>query len=606
MARTTAASTWRISDAGMALRTVGQLCLLILALLLMARALYYAWNTVSIVRWPHEAHGGETTMLYESQLLSAGPLDGLRALYGPQRDDRFLAGNYPPVYIALWASEPGPSGLPTGRALSLLGGLVAAVAGGFAVFAALRREAKPGLRLWAGVLGGATFICTVPVFQQIAIAKPDMTALAFAACGLAAFEFSTGRRGYILAGLCFGLGLLTKQSIGFALAAALVAALRRDRQAFLTLATTVAATLFVVLGALWLITGPSLFEHLVSYNTRPWRDDRFESLNEKFLLLHWPILVPALTHSLWGLYARGRSALTYYPLFALAVLLTVGAEGGARNYYIELCLAAGLGLGLALATLLNSRAAALLPVSAVVLVIAAFYAQQSYTLFIRGLYVPEPPLKDGTFLNATLAIADSAPDPVLSDDINYLAIRNRPAVLDDSFLAMIVRNKGMWQPTGIIAAVNERRYPLIITARNQTDAEIRRLWGDPLVDAIYANYDRAGPTHFLPKQYSNPAPTPLFSCSPVQITSVGFFRSSTAVVISPPSPSGRSASRSRNAASTSARPPACCASTVISTDVESSRAALSALCRQHQRRAETSPASSQKITSPGTGCSTSA
>jgi hypothetical protein len=340
----------------------------------------------------------------------------------------------------------------------------------------------------------------VPVFQQIAIAKPDMLALAFAACGLAIFEFSTGRRGYILAGICFGLGLLTKQSVGFALAAALVAALRRDRQAFLALAATVAATGAVALGGLWLLAGNSLFDHLIVYNTRPWRADRFESLNDKFLRLHWPLLIPAIAHSLWGLYGRGRSALTYYPLFALTVLLTVGAEGGARNYYIELCLAAGLGLALALATLLNSRAALLLPVSAVALIVAAFYAQQAYTLFIRGLYVPEPPLKDGTFLNATLAIADSAPDPILSDDINYLAIRNRPAILDDSFLAMIVRNKGLWQPTGIIAAVEAKQYPLIITARNQTDAEIRRLWGDPLVDAIYANYDRAGPTHFIPKR----------------------------------------------------------------------------------------------------------
>jgi hypothetical protein len=500
VARTTSLRVWRVGDVGAVLRTAGQICLLVLALLLMARALYYAWNTVSLIRWPHEAHGGETTMLYESQLLSGGPIAGLRALYGPQRDDRFLAGNYPPVYIAIWALEPGVSGLPTGRALSLLGGLVAALAGGLAVFGALRREAKPGLRLWAGVLGGATFLCTVPVFQQIAIAKPDMMALAFAACGLAVFEFSTGRRGYILAGLCFGLGVLTKQSVGFALAAALVAALRRDRQAFITLVATVAATLVVVLGAIWLLVGNALFEHLVIYNTRPWRADRFESLNDKFLRLHWPILVPAIAYSLWGLYARGRSALTYYPLFALAVLFTVGAEGGARNYYIELCLAAGLGLGLAIATLLNSRAIALLPVSAVALVVAAFYAQQAYTVFIKGLYVPEPPVQDGTFLNATLAIADGAPDPVLSDDINYLAIRNRPAVMDDAFLAMIVRNKGLWQPDGIIAAVEERRYPLILTARNQTDEELRRLWGDPLVDAIYANYDRAGPTYFVPKR----------------------------------------------------------------------------------------------------------
>src|SRR3954454_19557324 len=223
----------RTLDLASVARVAGLSALCLLAVVMTARALYYGWTALELVRWPHETHNGEAVMLYESQLLGRDFLGGLRALYGPQPAGGFVAGNYPPLYLTLWALKPGPSAFPTGRGLSLLAGLVAAVAGGIAVYAAL--PGSRALRAGAGLLGGAAFICTIPVFQQISIAKPDMVALAFAACGLAIFELATGRRGYLLAGCCFGLALLTKQSIGLALAAAALAALRRGPRALLPL-----------------------------------------------------------------------------------------------------------------------------------------------------------------------------------------------------------------------------------------------------------------------------------------------------------------------------------------------------------------------------------
>jgi hypothetical protein len=488
----------RALDIASVARLVGVCALCILAVVMAARALYYGWTALDLVRWPHETHNGEAVMLYESQLLGHDFLGGLRTLYGPQPSDGFVAGNYPPLYFVLWALKPGPSAFPTGRGLSLLAGLVAAVAGGIAVYAAL--PGSRALRAGAGLLGGAAFICTIPVFQQISIAKPDMVALAFAACGLAIFELATGRRGYLLAGCCFGLALLTKQSIGLALAAAGLAALRRGPRVLLPLVAGAVATVGVVLGALWLLAGNSLFAHLILYNTRPWRDDRFESLNGKFLTQHWPLLVPALAYAAWGLWGRAKSALTYYPLTALVVLVTVGAEGGARNYYIELCLAIGLGTALALGTLLGTPRARLLPVSAALVLLLGFYAVRTYTSFIVGQYVPTPPVQDGARLNQLLATVDAAPDPVLADNMSFLAMRGRPVVIDDGFLAMIVRQKGLWDGRGIVANVQARRYPLVLTANNLSDEELRRAWGDELVDALYANYDRASPETFVPKR----------------------------------------------------------------------------------------------------------
>lgn len=488
----------RTYDVATVARLAGIAALCILAVVMAARATYYGWTALDLVRWPHETHNGEAVMLSESELLGRDFVGGLRALYGPQPPDGFIAGNYPPLYFALWALKPGPSAFPTGRGLSLLAGLIAAVAGGIAVGAALR--GSWAIRVGAGLLGGAAFICTIPVFQQISIAKPDMVALAFAACGLAIFELATGRRGYLLAGCLFGLALLTKQSIGLALAAAGIAALRRGPRALLPLIAGTALTVGLVLGALWLLAGNTLFAHLILYNTRPWRDDRFESLNGKFLTQHWPLLLPALMHSAWGIWGRAKSALTYYPLTALVVLLTVGAEGGARNYYVELCLAIGLGTALALGTLLSARRATLLPVSAALLVLLGFYAVRAYTSFIIGQYVPTPPVQDGGRNNQLLAIVDAAPDPVLADNTSFLAMRGRPIVIDDGFLAMIVRDKGRWDTAGIVANVQARRYSLVLTANNLTDEELRRAWGDAVVDALYANYDRTSPETFVPKR----------------------------------------------------------------------------------------------------------
>jgi len=482
-------------------RRIAQILIALLALALVIRALYYVYMVFPVLVWPHEAIGGEATMLYESALIQRDPLGGLRALYGPQPADAFIAGNYPPIYLIFWALNPGASSFTTGRAISLLWGVIAAIAGGVAIFGAFRGHATASQRIVAGTLGGATFICTVPVFQQISIAKPDMTALGLAAVGLAFFENARGRRGILMAGLFFGLALLTKQSIGFALAAAFVASLRRGPKEALTLFLTTGIVGAIGIGFLYLLAGPTVLDHLITYNLRPWRQDRFESLNIKFLALHWLILVPALAYALWGIVKRGCSALTYYPLIALLVLYTVGSEGGARNYYIELCLAAGLGAALALLTLTLARPRWMLTLGTIAFLLVTIYAFRTYTVLIAGAYVPAPPVMTGGERNRVLALADAAPDPVLSDDVSYLAMRGRPAVIDDGFLSEHVRNEGLWKTDGIVAGIREGRYSLVLTPRSGDDETIlRRAWGDAVVDALNAYYVRTSNITFAPKR----------------------------------------------------------------------------------------------------------
>lgn len=479
----------------LARRIVGAI-VLALAALMALRAAYYCWTALTILRWPFEIHGGESTMLHESQLMDADFIGSLRAIYGPERADRFTAGNYPPIYLILWALDPGSSSYITGRALATLGGIAAAIAGGVAV--AFTVEGGRALRAGIGVLGGAAFLCTVPVFQQITIAKPDMTALAFAACGLAAYAVFPDRRGAIGAGFCCALAGLTKQSVGFAALAILIAATRQHWRVGLAFLLTCAATVAVALGTLWAFVGPTLYDHLITYNRRPWRQDRFIGLNEKFIGQHWPLLGAALLYTVWAVRRRPRSPLSYFPLTAAAVMVMVGSDGAARNYYVEFCLALGLAAALGVGSFLRAARPLAATLGAVSLLLVGIHLFRAYTLFIVGLYVPTLPLNERD-LNPTLQQVDAVRDPVLilADDPGYLVMRERPVVIDDPFLASLMIREGHWQPDEVIANLEARRYTLVLAVAT-TDEEVRAAWGDRLADALLANYESYG-DGYLPK-----------------------------------------------------------------------------------------------------------
>jgi len=477
-------------------RVVGAIVLAMAALMAL-RGAYYCWTALTILRWPFEIHGGESTMLHESQLMDANFLGSLREIYGPERADRFTAGNYPPIYLILWALDPGASSYITGRALALLGGIAAAVAGGVAV--AFTVEGGRAWRIGIGALGGGAFLCTVPVFQQISNAKPDMTAIAFAAFGLAAYAIWPDRRGAILAGFCCALAGLTKQSTGFATLAILIAATRQGWRVGLAFLVACGATVLAVLGSLWAIVGPTLYEHLIIYNMRHWRQDRFITLNGKFIDQHWPLLLAAILYTGWAVWSRPRSPLSYFPLTAALVMGMVGSDGAARNYYVELCLALGLAAALGVGTFLRARRPLATTLGTAALLLVGIHLFRAYTLFIIGLYVPTLPLNEKD-PNPTLRQVDAAADPVLifADDPGYLVMRGRPVVIDDPFLASLMIREGHWNPDEMVANIKARRYTLILAVET-TDEELRASWGNEIMDAVLANYESYG-DGYLPKK----------------------------------------------------------------------------------------------------------
>lgn len=480
---------------------VSGIALLLLAAVLVGRALYYVRAVLPLVYWPFEQVPGEGTMLFESQLLHQSLLPGLRALYGPQVGDRFIAGNYPPLYLLLWALKPGDAaGYPWGRILSLLASGVTAVAGAVAVARCVPGNAW--LKSMSGIIGGALFIATVPVMQQLTIAKPDMVALALATVALATFNCHHGRAGLVASGVFMALALLTKQSLFFVAGALLIAALRRGRRAFLSFSAALALVGIGGLAFLLSVAGPALFEHLVIYNRRDWGHERLLALDAKFIKVHWPLLVTSVVYGLWALRFRPRSPLTYFPLLALGTLLTIGVEGAYRNYYLELCLALALGTALALGSLVASSSRLAIPGAAVTAGLVTLYAFLLYTQvlptgYLANVHDPKQ-LARGDRFSKLLARVDAAPDPVLSDEAGLLAMRGRTPVLDDPFLAKLMRAKGRWDAAAIVAGLRRRSYSLFVPS--VTDGRsLRAQWGDAFVDALEANYERGPDGVYAPR-----------------------------------------------------------------------------------------------------------
>lgn len=471
-------------------------CAYFVALLLVARGLYYVWLATAYVRWPYESTFGEGTLLAEASLLEQGPLSGLRAIYGPRLPDRFIAGNYPPLYLLLWALKAGPAAFPTGRALSILAGLATAAASASLVYCAAPGGAVT--RVAGALLGGGTLLCTLPMLQQLGVAKPDMVALALVAWGLFAFEVFPGRRGIVVAGSLFALAILTKQSAGFGLIAAAVAAFMRRPRDVVTLLGAVLVTLALSLGGLFALAGPALYDHLVLSNIRIWHADRAWQFTARFITLHWPLLLVALAHGAWAVWARRGSALAYYPFVALAVLPTAGSEGGGRLYFLELCLALAVAVGLAVGSLLARTRRSTLPLSLAALALVALFTRTAYVEFTLGKYVPAPRLADGGRLYPQLLRLDRTPDPVLSEEPGLVAMRRRTVIIDDSFLADLMRRRGLWDNQGIVDAVIAERYNAIFV-RTTDEAILRARWGDAFVDALLAHYREGGDATYLPR-----------------------------------------------------------------------------------------------------------
>jgi hypothetical protein len=499
-----------------------------LALLALA-ALPLLWGAaarlLALLRYPYPHDGLEGTLLHEARLLWAG-----ESLYQPLERERFVSAPYPPLHPLLLGfvdQFAGPHVFWSGRMLSLVAALGVA-----ALIVLIVRQA--GGTWLGGLVGMSLFLSAPPVLLWSTRVKPDLTALLWTALGLflatrqldrqedkeirrqgdrgaplLPFSLSPLLLGPLAAALCFALAFFTKQTDVMAPLGAGLALLTDDLRAFYRAGERAGfigrlpmrwRTLLYGLSYFAFALGTWALLDLVTagqYTAHVWGLHRSEwwtaGLLSKFVALLVPYL-PAVLLALLVLIRAVRAGRALVPAcYALVVpisLLGAGEVGANHNHLLECLLALALITGIAASWMAERVRSALVRygwlVSGTLLVLLAIQlvlAYQPQQWYIGELAPDDPP-------DRYLAFIRAAPGEVLADDVGLLYAAGRPLRYDDPSTMGPAASSGVWDQTGLIQEITDRRFSAILLPvnldRDSVDATGR--WTPEMLAAIRAHY----------------------------------------------------------------------------------------------------------------------
>jgi len=496
--------------------------------LLALSALPLLWGAavrlLALLSYPYPHDGLEGTLLHEARLLWAG-----QPLYQPLERGRFVSAPYPPLHpllLGLADKITGPHVFWSGRLLSLIAALGVATL----IVLIVRRASGSWL---GGLLGMSLFLSAPSVLLWATRVKPDLTALLWTALGLWLATSLLNRQGNQetrkpgnqetrdapsphllppLVALCFVLAFFTKQTdvmaplgVGLAL---LIADLRafyaggerigyigRTPMRWRTL--TYGLSYFVLALGIWalldLLTAGQYTAHVWGLHRSEWWS---AGLLSKFAALLVPYL-PAVVLALLVLMRAIRTGRALVPAcYALVVpisLLGAGEIGANHNHLLECLLALALTTGIAagwIAELLRStnvRYAWLVSGALLVLLatqIALAYQPQQW--YIGELAPDDPPDRYIAFIRAT-------PGEVLADDVGLLYAAGRPLRYDDPSTMGPAASSGVWDQSGLIQEIAERRFSAILLPMNldRSSVDATGRWTPEMLAAVRAHYKLA-------------------------------------------------------------------------------------------------------------------
>jgi hypothetical protein len=509
---------------------LGLLVLAALPLIWMA-----ATRLLALLSYPYPHDGLEGTLLHEARLLWAG-----EPLYQPLEPDRFVSAPYPPLHpllLGLVDKIAGPHVFWSGRLLSLAAALgVAAL-----IMLIVRRAGGSWL---GGLLGASLFLSAPPVQLWATRVKPDLTALLWTALGLwfaqRLFDSTSDERrktkdekarirpssfvlrpSSVAVASCFVLAFFTKQTdvmaplgVGLAL---LIADLRAfygtgERAGYVGRLPMRWRTMIYGLSYFALVLGIWALLDLMTagqYTAHVWGLHRSEwwtaALLSKFVALLTPYL-PAALLALLVLIRAVRTERALVPAcYALVVpisLLGAGEVGANHNHLLECLLALALTTGIAAGWLAESLRSTnfreftqtrysrylwiALGAILVLLVLQIALAYRPQQWYIGELAPDDPPER-------YLALIRASPGEVLADDVGLLYAAGRPLRYDDPSTMGPAANSGVWDQSGLLQEIAERRFSAILLPvnleRDSTDATGR--WTPEMLAAIRAHYKLA-------------------------------------------------------------------------------------------------------------------
>lgn len=493
-----------------------------LALSVWHLARFVEYNSVALpYRGPLD--GQEGTLLYEARLILRG-----EPLYQPLQLDRVVGAPYPPVHAYTLAAvewllhgDAPPANADEGhlwfggRLISLTGMLGAALIAGLIVW-------RVGGHLAVGLLASLAFLATPPAQLWATRIKPDPLALVFTSGGLllAAIAFTSGarRRRHLLIGaaLLFALAYFTKQTqiaaplaVGVALLFAPLQTPPGAPQSWLRRQLALrpgliafSLTYLLAVGLSWftldLLTNGQFTFHVWGLHPPEWwmfgRFLRYAAL----LVPGWPLMLLALGGAVLVLTRLVRRApdpaLTMaiaYAALGSATLIGSGTIGSHHNHLLEPYLALTIGGGatagrmLAMARFGSGGARVVLPILAGML------------LLIQGASLIQRPAWYGGEFDLSqpnwerfVALIRSQPGEVLSDDVGLLLLAGKEPRYDDPPTMGPAARSNLWDQSGLLREVAERRFDLIVLHFDATRQEIDTYgrWSPEFVAALREHY----------------------------------------------------------------------------------------------------------------------
>ena len=476
----------------------------VLLAVLAYRAFLFADAGLAAILYPWELDYGEGIVWQQMRWIFT------EKAYGPIDQFPAIVFHYPPVYhavTAICAEAFGTDELATGRAISLLSTIAAAIASYVLVGLLLEGRANRGNRRFCSCIAGLLVFTYLPVIDWAPLMRVDMLAMALSLFGLvAAFKSLERPRLIYLAALLFVAALFTKQtSIAAPAATFAVLIAMRAKLAVQGIAACLVLGFTALLTLGWLTDG-GFYRHIFLYNVN--RPD----LSRLLLIFHpaatQPIYValaslvfvrrlagarsqyrgnPNARAALCGNVADMRLLIAAaYALLSTLTLLLVAKSGSNINYFLDWFFALGLFAAMAPNEAIGGasgkaeRQAIFALAVPIALAIGAAFAPLPRSDFSGS----SSRARELAQLSAEIASADK---PVISDDM-VLLIRSGREVLWEPAIFAELASTGAWDERPFVENIRNGEFAFFITWGRRGDHRFDERYNPAVADAIDAAY----------------------------------------------------------------------------------------------------------------------
>lgn len=434
---------------------------------------------LALLQWIDALVTGRPVLYGEGPVANAALLLRQGDAYRDVAPERFVAANYPPLY--LWLAGAGDP-FRAGRGLTMICAI--------AVAAMVAWRARGAGRLAAAALA-AGWLAIAPVAIWGAAVKPDLLAVALTAGAVALLDARRSAvaralldaRRSAAAGALLAAAAWAKPTALLPAAALLAWLLLRDRAraGHAALGAVAGVGVGVVAVAASGIGVADVWRHVIVWNALSW------DAEQAVLVIVLGVATFGISTATAVLYGGARGAIVAYGIGALAVAVLGGREGATINYLLDLAAATALGLA---AVAPRLRASSGYPIAAIV--------QLAIAVALLGPFGIVPGREPGTGAwgarERTALVRDLPVGPAyLVEDSGLLVATGHRPVVDDLFLWSRLAHAGLVDPAPILERVRDGGFAAIVSEADlerlgSAPAYERARWHPDLVAAVLGRY----------------------------------------------------------------------------------------------------------------------